>query len=53
LSGGAIAQAPGILEHYPWEEIADCSGQGIFLDVGGGGGGLVASILRKHTAILI
>ena len=43
LSGGAIAQAPGLLEDYPWGEIADCT----FLDVGGGGGGLVALLLRK------
>ena len=44
LSGGAIAQALGILEDYPWEQIADST----FLDVGGGGGGLVALVLRKH-----
>ncbi|MCJ1401067.1 hypothetical protein MMC11_004279 [Xylographa trunciseda] len=44
LSGGAIAQAPGILEDYPWEEIADHT----FLDIGGGGGGLVALVLRKY-----
>lgn len=44
LSGGATAQAPGLLEDYPWEDIAEeC-----FLDVGGGGGGLVALLLRKH-----
>ncbi|CAD6569109.1 MAG: hypothetical protein ASARMPREDX12_002203 [Alectoria sarmentosa] len=47
LSGGAIAQAPGILEDYPWEEIAGST----FLDVGGGGGGLVALVLRKHKSI--
>lgn len=47
LSGGAIAQAPGILEDYSWEEIADKT----FLDVGGGGGGLVALILRKHKGM--
>jgi hypothetical protein len=45
LSGGAAAQAPGILEDYPWEEVADK----LLLDVGGGGGGLVALLLRKHT----
>jgi hypothetical protein len=44
LSGGAAAQAPGILADYPWEEISDCT----FLDVGGGGGGLVALVLREH-----
>ncbi|KAG9230912.1 O-methyltransferase glim-like protein, partial [Amylocarpus encephaloides] len=44
LGGGAVAQAPGILEDYPWEEVADRR----LLDVGGGGGALVASLLRKH-----
>lgn len=44
LSGGAVAQAPGILEDYPWDELANR----IFLDVGGGGGGLVALVLRKY-----
>ncbi|KAF2179237.1 putative O-methyltransferase [Zopfia rhizophila CBS 207.26] len=44
LSGGAIAQAPGILEDYPWHEVADTT----ILDVGGGGGGLIALLLRKH-----
>ncbi|KAG6988947.1 hypothetical protein G7Y79_00067g095620 [Physcia stellaris] len=47
LSGGAVAQAPGILEDYPWEAIADST----FLDIGGGGGGLVALILRKHKSM--
>ncbi|MCJ1352286.1 MAG: hypothetical protein MMC33_002270 [Icmadophila ericetorum] len=47
LGGGAAAQAPGILEDYPWEEIADTT----FLDVGGGGGALVALILRKHKGM--
>ena len=47
LSGGAIAQAPGILEDYPWEEFANKT----FLDIGGGGGGLVASVLRKYKKI--
>ncbi|KAF2122847.1 S-adenosyl-L-methionine-dependent methyltransferase, partial [Lophiotrema nucula] len=44
LSAGAIAQAPGILDDYPWEEvIEDC-----ILDIGGGGGGLIALLLRRH-----
>ncbi|MCJ1380193.1 hypothetical protein MMC17_003296 [Xylographa soralifera] len=47
LGGGATAQAPGILEDYPWEEIADTT----FLDIGGGGGALVALILRKHRSM--
>lgn len=44
LSGGAIAQGLGIAEDYPWEELAGKP----FLDVGGGGGGLVALALRRH-----
>lgn len=44
LNGGAIAQAPGILEDYPWQEVADHT----VLDLGGGGGGLIALLLRKH-----
>lgn len=44
LSGGAIAQAPGILEDYPWDEVANET----VLDVGGGSGGLIALLLRKH-----
>lgn len=47
LGGGAIAQAPGILEDYPWQEIGDRT----FLDIGGGTGGLVALVLRKHLGI--
>ena len=47
LSGGALAQAPGILEDYPWHELGDCT----FLDLGGGGGGLVALLLRKYSTL--
>lgn len=43
LGGGAIAQAPGILADYPWEQVAD----GLIVDIGGGGGGLIALLLRK------
>lgn len=44
LSGGAIAQAPGIVQDYPWHEVASCT----VIDIGGGGGGLVASLLRAY-----
>jgi hypothetical protein len=44
LSGGAIAQAPGVLEDYPWHEVTD----GTILDLGGGSGGLIASLLRRY-----
>jgi hypothetical protein len=47
LSGGAIAQAPGILEDYPWDEVAN----GIVVDIGGGGGGLIALLLRKFMTM--
>ncbi|KID96280.1 O-methyltransferase, family 2, partial [Metarhizium majus ARSEF 297] len=43
LGGGAIAQAPGILADYPWEQVAG----GLIVDIGGGGGGLIAMLLRK------
>jgi hypothetical protein len=44
LSGGAVAQAPGMVEDYPWHEVASSD----ILDIGGGGGGLIASLLRAH-----
>ena len=44
LGGGATAMAPGILADYPWEQVDEMT----VLDVGGGGGGLIASLLRKH-----
>jgi hypothetical protein len=47
LSGGAIAQAPGIVEDYPWEELETTT----VMDVGGGGGGLIAALLRRHTKL--
>lgn len=47
LSGGAIAQAPGILQDYPWEEVAEST----IVDVGGGGGGLIALLLRGHETM--
>ncbi|KAK5636793.1 hypothetical protein RRF57_012506 [Xylaria bambusicola] len=47
LSGGATAQAPGILADYPWEEVAGST----IMDIGGGGGGLIASLLRQHKTM--
>ena len=47
LSGGATAQAPGILEDYPWNEVANET----IIDVGGGGGGLIALLLRKFKTV--
>ncbi|KAF2276639.1 putative O-methyltransferase [Westerdykella ornata] len=48
LSGGAVAQAPGIVEDYPWHEVASKT----VLDVGGGGGGLIASLLRAYPEMI-
>jgi len=47
LGGGAIAQAPGILADYQWEDV---SGETV-LDVGGGGGALIALLLRAHPTM--
>ncbi|KAI1653941.1 S-adenosyl-L-methionine-dependent methyltransferase [Daldinia decipiens] len=47
LSGGASAQMPGILEDYPWYEVAEA----LVMDVGGGGGGFIAGLLRKYPTM--
>ncbi|KAI0886474.1 S-adenosyl-L-methionine-dependent methyltransferase [Annulohypoxylon maeteangense] len=47
LSGGATAQAPGILADYPWEELAGTT----VMDIGGGGGGLIALLLRGNKGL--
>lgn len=47
LSGGAVAQGPGIVADYPWHEVASSE----VLDIGGGGGGLIASILRANPGM--
>ncbi|KAI1422004.1 S-adenosyl-L-methionine-dependent methyltransferase [Xylaria sp. FL1777] len=44
LGGGATAQLPGILEDYPWYEVAD----GLVMDIGGGGGDFIAGLLRRY-----
>ncbi|KAI8632622.1 O-methyltransferase-domain-containing protein [Xylariaceae sp. FL1651] len=50
LGAGAKAMSPGILEDYPWAELASDT-QTVVMDIGGGGGGLISSILRKHKGI--
>jgi gliotoxin/aspirochlorine biosynthesis O-methyltransferase len=44
LGGGAIAMAPGVLEDYPWSDLAEET----VLDLGGGGVALIVSLLRKY-----
>ncbi|GIZ40455.1 hypothetical protein CKM354_000379200 [Cercospora kikuchii] len=47
LGGGAVAMGPGILADYPWEEVADKT----VLDIGGGSGGFISMLLRKHSSM--
>jgi hypothetical protein len=47
LGAGATAQAPGILADYPWAEVA----QETVIDIGGGGGSLIALLLRGHASM--
>lgn len=42
LGGGAKAMAPGILQDYPWAEVAGKT----VMDIGGGGGALIATLLH-------
>lgn len=44
LGAGAVAQSLGLAVDYPFEEIAQES----FVDIGGGSGAFLASILRAH-----
>lgn len=47
LGSGAAAMAPGILEDYPWGEVADK----IIMDIGGGSGAMLASLLRRFPSM--
>ncbi|EMD58416.1 hypothetical protein COCSADRAFT_350813 [Bipolaris sorokiniana ND90Pr] len=47
LGAGAAAQAPGILADYPWSEIENET----IIDIGGGGGGFIAMLLRAHKSL--
>ncbi|RHZ44672.1 O-methyltransferase gliM [Aspergillus thermomutatus] len=44
LGAGAVAQARGLTVDYPWQEI----GSEPILDIGGGSGAFLASLLRPH-----
>lgn len=47
LGAGAKAMAPGILVDYPWHEIGDKT----VMDIGGGSGALLASLLRANPGM--
>ncbi|KAL7811120.1 S-adenosyl-L-methionine-dependent methyltransferase [Trichoderma gracile] len=44
LGAGAVAQAPGMLADYDWNELGDA----VVCDIGAGGGDFIASLLRKN-----
>lgn len=47
LGGGATAMAPGIVHDYPWSDVQDKT----VLDIGGGGGSFVATLLRNFPTM--
>jgi hypothetical protein len=47
LGGGATAMAPGIVQDYPWSDVNDKT----VLDVGGGGGSFIATLLRNFPTM--
>lgn len=49
LGGGAHAMAPGILADYPWDTLARSGAE--ILDIGGGGGGFIASLLERFDQL--
>ncbi|MCJ1350358.1 MAG: hypothetical protein MMC33_000339 [Icmadophila ericetorum] len=44
LGAGAMAQAPGMMRDYSWASIGDAT----ILDIGGGGGDFIVSLLRAN-----
>ncbi|KAI1176318.1 O-methyltransferase-domain-containing protein [Nemania sp. FL0916] len=50
LGAGATAMAPGILQDYPWADLASDPNT-IIMDIGGGSGGLISSILREYKTM--
>ncbi|CAI6337012.1 unnamed protein product [Periconia digitata] len=44
LGASAVAQSPGLLADYAWAELGDAT----VLDIGGGGGSFIHSLLRAH-----
>ncbi|SMQ47120.1 unnamed protein product [Zymoseptoria tritici ST99CH_3D7] len=47
LASGMEAMAPGVVADYPWAEVADRT----VLDLGGGGGALIATLLRAFPGM--
>lgn len=47
LGAGATAMAQGLMDDYPWKEVADRS----IMDIGGGGGSFLASLLRRFPTM--
>ncbi|KAF4541998.1 O-methyltransferase [Lasiodiplodia theobromae] len=52
LGAGQVAMAKGFTVDYPWAEIeSSTSEQQPFIDLGGGSGALLASVLRAHPRL--
>ncbi|KAM0255911.1 hypothetical protein ACHAQJ_005312 [Trichoderma viride] len=47
LGAGAVAQAPGMLADYNWEELGDAA----VCDIGGGGGDFITALLRDNLSM--
>lgn len=47
LGGGAVAQAPGMIADYDWAFLDNVT----LLDIGGGGGDFIASLLRQYPKL--
>ncbi|KAH7361335.1 O-methyltransferase-domain-containing protein [Pyrenochaeta sp. MPI-SDFR-AT-0127] len=47
LGAGAVAQGPGLLADYAWQDLGDAT----VLDIGGGGGDFLAALLRAYPKL--
>ncbi|ETS77618.1 hypothetical protein PFICI_09680 [Pestalotiopsis fici W106-1] len=50
FGSGALAQMPGLVADYPWDEVAG-GGSNLVMDIGGGGGGFLAGLLRNYPTM--